>query len=418
MADFALCGDFSKVDVDERDEYNWTPLMGAVHQQSFQAVRDLLARGADVNAIGGPCTRDECTPLRIAVLDDNLPMAELLIRSGARVNACDFYGNTPLIDAAWRCNAPMLQLLIDAGATMERSTKGDVLDAFECVKEGAEELHADPAPAMKVLAAHWMLSSAQLGDFEGVSEALEYGGDINEQDENGRSPLFYAMEYLQAPDILALIRDRGADPAARDRHGMTPLHYLLGLCQGEDKEILPIVQVLLKAGIDVNARDIYGRTPIFAANTTAIAQTLANAGADVNARALDGATPLIEAQTGELVRFLVGRGADPCAMDDDQNTPLSQAIANFPDDVQAAQALVAAGADVNMRLWDGLTPLHLARSAAMVRFLIGAGADPAARDIEDRLPSETCAEWLKPEEIEEAFGKFQGFASVMTDKLQ
>ena len=418
MSNYALCDDFSRCDVDDRDKYNWTPLMGAVHQGTLETVRALIARGADVNAIGGLSTRDECTPLRIAVLDDNIPMADLLIKSGAKVNACDFYGNTPLIDACWHCNSAMLQLLIDAGATMERATKGDVLDAFECVKEGAAESNADPAPALKVLAAHWMLSSAQCGDFDGVEEAIANGGDINERDENGRTPLFYALEFLEPAAIETLIRSKGADPSVRDRHGMTLLHYLLGLCQGDDKEMTRIVSILLKAGIDVNARDIYGRTAVFAANTVAIAKSLVEAGADLNARALDGATPLIEAQSGALVRFFAEHGADPEARDEDQNTPLSQAVSNFPEDTSAVQALLRAGADVNARLWDGLTVLHLARSPRMVRFLITSGADPAAKDMQGRLPTETCAEWMQPEEIEAAFGIFQSFANISTDKLQ
>jgi serine/threonine-protein phosphatase 6 regulatory ankyrin repeat subunit B len=418
MPDFSLCRDFSRYDIDDRDENNWTPLMGAVRQGSLDAVRSLLARGADVNAIGGPGCRDEVSPLRIAVMDDNLPMADLLVKSGAKVNACDCYGNTALVEAALQCSAPMLQLLIDAGATMERCSSTNAAEIFDSVQDAARDLNVDPAPARKVLATHWLLSSAHCGDFNGVNEGLAQGADINERDENGRTVLFYAVEYLAPIDIGPFIRDSGADASVRDRHGQTPLHYLISISYCDDNTIPHIIPILLKAGIDVNARDMYGRTPIISASTAAICRVLAEAGADLNARAQDGSTPLIEAANGEVARFLVEHGADPCAMDEDRNTPLSQAVSTFPDDTSAVQALIRAGADVNARLWNGLTALHLARTPEMVRCLIAAGADPTARDIEGRLPSEACAEWMQPEEIEAAFGKFLGFANISTGMLQ
>jgi len=68
--------------------------------------------------------------------------------------------------------------------------------------------------------------------------------------------------------------------------GGTPLHYAVGEGRNE------IAKLLIAKGADVNAKDIYGTTPLHYANTKEIAQPLIAEGADVNAKDDDGKTPL------------------------------------------------------------------------------------------------------------------------------
>ena len=91
---------------------------------------------------------------------------------------------------------------------------------------------------------------------------------------------------------------------------MTPLHW------AANRGHLDIVQALLKARADVNAKDEYGMTPLHLAairGHLGIIQALLKAGADVNAKDEDEYTPLhLAAARGHLdiVQALIEARAD------------------------------------------------------------------------------------------------------------
>src|SRR4029450_3106227 len=81
------------------------------------AVRAALAGKADVDAP----QIDGSTALHWAVEQDDLEMAELLLRAGARVTARAREGVTPLQLAATNGNAAMVDRLLKAGAPVNDS---------------------------------------------------------------------------------------------------------------------------------------------------------------------------------------------------------------------------------------------------------------------------------------------------------
>src|SRR5678810_822312 len=76
------------------------------------AVRSLIQRKADVNAP----QIDGTTALHWAVQANDLELADLLIRSGAKVSVATVAGATPLQLAAVNGSAAMLDRLVAAGA--------------------------------------------------------------------------------------------------------------------------------------------------------------------------------------------------------------------------------------------------------------------------------------------------------------
>jgi ankyrin repeat protein len=152
------------VDPDVHDAAGFTPLhtaFAALNRLAFshppapqmvEVVAYLMSRGADPNlpfAYGG---EPAYTLLHFAAYDGNLLLVQLLVRHGARVNATDSRGYTPLhsaarcdfrlscddcggngpgSDAQWRSGAkPVIQFLIDHGADINARTNAgrSVLD--------------------------------------------------------------------------------------------------------------------------------------------------------------------------------------------------------------------------------------------------------------------------------------------------
>ena len=87
-------------------------IWGAAEQGDIEAVKEYLAIGTNVNAMG----EDGETPLHFAAIGGQKEIAELLIAKGADVNARDSIGGTPLHKAALRGRKEIAELLIANGA--------------------------------------------------------------------------------------------------------------------------------------------------------------------------------------------------------------------------------------------------------------------------------------------------------------
>jgi hypothetical protein len=92
-----------------------------------------------------------------------------------------------------------------------------------------------------------------------------------------------------------------------------------------------IARMLIQAGVDINAQDKDGATPLMKASkegNTEVVELLMEAGADIHARDKDGATPLMKASGGgntKVVELLMEAGADINIQDSDGRTALLSA---------------------------------------------------------------------------------------------
>ena len=189
----------------------------------------------------------------------------------------------------------------------------------------------------------------------------------------GQSPSF--EDFRQAfiagdvQQVGALLKASGNRPPV-DEDRVTVLHKSIHIYSSSR---IAIVEQLIAARLDVNARAKDGRTPLhWAANFDCAdcAALLLKAGAQVAARNEDDDTPLHGASR-DCVPVLLRAGADPLAKNSEGNVPLHR---NFNAE------LLAPG--VNVRNAAGLTPLHyaaLAGNERAIEWLLAQGADPEAK---------------------------------------
>lgn len=224
----------------------------------------LLKRGLDPNSK----TPDGTTLLMMAAHDAQ--KVKLLIERGADVRAKAKTGYTALIVAAtYLGTSESVKLLLAHGAeaTPEAGTMFDasplVLAAMAGDHESVAALlakGANPNSTMSLLGAFptSALTAAAVFNYPVVVQALLAGGaDVNKGDQDGLTPLHWAVLAHHA-NMVGILKEGSADLNPADRYGYTPLHYAAAIDFGDAET----VTALLKAGADPNAKEKEGKTAL------------------------------------------------------------------------------------------------------------------------------------------------------------
>jgi ankyrin repeat protein len=164
-----------------------TPIADAARQGDVQAVRTLLAQGADVNASAG----DGMTALHWAAERGDVEMTRVLLSARADVaRGTRIGGYTPLHVASRGGHTAVARLLLEAGADPRVAT----------TNSGATPLHLAAASAG--------------GGAELVRLLVERGADVNAvETSSAQTPLMFAAVAGRADAIRELMA-RKADPSA------------------------------------------------------------------------------------------------------------------------------------------------------------------------------------------------------------
>ncbi len=290
-------------------------LIQAVKIRDMTAVRGLVKQRIDVNATQG----DGATALHWAAHRDDLAIADLLIRSGARANVANDLGATPLHLACTNRSAAMVERLLAAGA-----------DARAALLNGETVL----------------MTCARAGSPAAVNAVLARGPDVNAKErEHHQTALMWAASERH-PEVVRLLIEAGAD--LRARSWTYPQTVVNEQTQRAGREEL---NYTVPRG---------GATALlFAARVGDVesARVLLKAGADPNDAQPDGVSALVlsaHSGHGNVAALLLEHGADPNAFGSGYSA-LHAAI--LRSDLTLVKTLLAGDADPNVRIAKG-TPLR------------------------------------------------------------
>jgi uncharacterized protein len=248
-------------------------------KQPLEIVRVLIDKGADVNTP----SRSETALMRAAGAG-YVDIVRLLLSKGAQVNA-NVDDGTPLMVAVRRGHTEIMKLLLAAGADVKAVHRmGDQALMMAARQRSYRTPSAEPnAEVVELLLAHGADPNAR-GDWKRtalmhantaakVNLLLAKGGELDAQDEYGQTALMHAAERGDAAVAGALL-EGGANVNLTDKKGLTALLYSLddeNMAHGEERVTLPkrrmevAQRLLLAKGVDVNAANNDGETPLIRA---------------------------------------------------------------------------------------------------------------------------------------------------------
>ncbi|KAF3217261.1 hypothetical protein TWF679_002278 [Orbilia oligospora] len=416
-----------KAKVNSVDAYGRTPLTYAVWGRRMAVIKQLLGAGARIDLeddVGG-------TPISYAICSGSDDVIQQLLKRADGIDSRDSIITKLFLSALTKGRDDVVELLLGTGnidinaeilggrtALLESARHGHDRVALLLISNGANIEAADGDGSTPLIYA------AKGGHRKTVQVLLEYNANIEAVDKYGMTPLMYAA-YNGHQTIVELLLERGADINATDNDDWTPLmlaainqqhemvRALLGRMDHAEcwKTVLDdwpkisnkemdgwlkisnkeMVQVLLSGGIDTEAADELGRTPLARAvemGYSSLAGLLLHKGASVRTTDHKGCTPLHYTATRygivdeQILSQLLAEGADIEATDKDGFTPLFTAVdaRKHRGAIGTVRTLIEKGASIKTRIVRG-KPYSLlyeaigAENMSLVELLLGKGAD-------------------------------------------
>ncbi len=249
----------------------FTPLLYAAREGCVDCVRELLKGKADINLVDP----DETTPLVLTLMNGHWDTAQLLIESGADVNAWDFWGRTALFNAVDMTTLPagahielpsldkavgtdIVKLLLAKGANPNAQLK-----LRPPYRQGVFDRGADGA---LITGATPLMRAAVAADVESITLLLAKGALVDLPNEEGVTPFIAAVSAAgtrgklkteeQAVAALKLLKDAGANVNASDHRKYSAAHA--AAFRGWHK----VLAYLAECHADLDAQEADNLTPL------------------------------------------------------------------------------------------------------------------------------------------------------------
>lgn len=302
-------------DIEATNADGATPLHIAAQEGSFLMVNKLLDNGARIDARD----RRGCTVIEwifhpgleesaymetdqeeqaIATIQLKCCLLDILIEKGGDVNNRSCLGYTPLmcaVGAGRMGSAVFVRRLLEKGANVAAKADNGYTAMDEAARRGLLEV------AQLLLEYGADVNHKHVGS---LSRIVRYGG----KSVNGMTALHEAVKS-KSYEVTRLLINAGADIKAVDENGHTPLHYAIRGVFGSRR----IIKLFLAHGVDINAH--YGKKKATVLHYAAMlanivmVRFLVEEGARIDATDIDGKTALdwVEHEGHEVMIFSLRR---------------------------------------------------------------------------------------------------------------
>ena len=331
---------------------NQTALMWGASEGHPEVVKALIEQGADLQAR----TKKGFSALHFAAREGDIETAKLLLDAGTDINirsqpagggarvggpsyeASISAGSTPLLVATVRAQVPMALFLLERGADPNATDAG--MTPLHWAVGTWESGESNPVFGFTDAMGGIPQRKAKL---ELVKTLLAKGADPNvpmtqrppgfaggHTDVIGATPFLLASAASDI-EMMKLLLAAGANPKVATKSNMTPIAAATGVnrVQGEsnvtEAQALEVVTFLIALGVDPKAAVVSGENALFGAayrGWNSVVQLLAEHGTDVNAISKSGTTAWRAASgqgdrlggvlfNHDTAALLVKLGADP-----------------------------------------------------------------------------------------------------------
>lgn len=369
----------SGADVNIADVTNYTPLMNAAGRNHESIVRLLLRAGADPNIQGGECPDDEewaagRTALMEAAHRGNLEMTRDLLKHGADPNIINANGFTALHSAVLSGNPNIVDLILRSGADVNAyGNEEGAISAFDiAMKQWADatsgEREAGASAVLDLMLKKGVPSDLSSAASMWISLAQDHGWEVD--------------DYLRS-------RGFAFDP----NQLINGASLIVRVAAGGDQRI-GAAMGLLKLGADPNAVSPYGLPVLSLAvrvGSLKMANVLIASGANVLAKSGTGMTAYdlaVNYGYQDITQFLIEQmnlvlpGVN--RLDSDGNTALMRAVK--AEDIDSVSTQITLGADGSIRDIHGDSPLTYAVChdlESIISLLRESGSERIATDIQN-----------------------------------
>ncbi len=241
--------------IDDQDQDGYTALMWAARNEHLHPVKVLLDEGANTQLKNN----EGLTALDLAKKSKNTEIIDALqkveskkiaqiklfklsksgilnpeflkieLKAGADINKQDEDGYTPLMWAALKGHKISVMALLDAEANIQLKNNEN-LTALDLAKntgiiDALQKAEAKRIAQIKL----FKLSKSGILNPKFLQIELKAGADINKQDEDGYTPLMWAVRNGHINSVMALLnaKDAKADTLLKNKEGLTALDLAL-----------------------------------------------------------------------------------------------------------------------------------------------------------------------------------------------
>ena len=239
--------------------------LAVINQWPLDLLELLLEKGADINAqtTRGKSPLEHAT--RIASITDAqarklggekyLPYIKFLLDHNARI---DLYEGSPLLFGAIRTTVEVVQTFIDAGANINEmaNSQGTVLheaarlhlpEMIKYLADRGANVHGKNFFGNTALHETLRDSVNNENTRNCVIELIKAGSDLNEQNEEGDTPLHLAVD-IESPSIVNLFLEQGVRTDLKNKYNWNP--FEAAVINGYHHNAVAIGTYMLRMGTD------------------------------------------------------------------------------------------------------------------------------------------------------------------------